>query len=601
MQIVSNHAKHNEETTKKILEDLARVVKPTFGPTGSTSLLISDHGDRKYTASSTKDGFTVLSKVQYAHPIAIAMKRLILDTIVSLLKTASDGTTTTTLLINELYTPLLKIKNECGLAPQVFTNITKRVVKDMIQTIDDLPKVDVDLNIVRDLIATSTNNDEELTGVLNEVILDLTNNGERVEALADIAISYRANPLSPTTSYKIESGYNIPRATAFEAHHSSRTEKCNLILINSSLATPDEFRGFIQTLKMLAQHSVRSLVITYNINNRELLAEMVNTLAGQFRSRGQEFNVSVLEYQENGTVINHAEHEDFEAILAQGVKYDVSLNKTLEDLFGDVDVPEGFDKDMPVIAYLAHNITNGNVAQGTVTFNKTSTIISDIQPVAGREVIDIYLEKLNKELEEEKDKDIRISIQQRIAKIDGKFAQISIGGDNEWDINRKQDSIDDVLGSIRSVVTTGPVAGLSTLINKIAVKFSELHSEELKNTLYSSITKAIQDAYRNITRILIESTSLPEDMVEIMLDILWEPVTPENILTGIDIRKILTLQSELKEVYATDVMTNGILNTREAEKRILEASVNAVLSLISVNQIVFPDEYDCNTYKNSEK
>ena len=63
-----------------------------------------------------------------------------------------------------------------------------------------------------------------------------------------------------------------------------------------------------------------------------------------------------------------------------------------------------------------------------------------------------------------------------------------------------------------------------------------------------------------------------------------------------DIHSILNSITKGREVKHDDHIAFHVLNSIDGEKRILEASVQAVLSLISMNQITMPDQYDVAAY-----
>lgn len=605
MTIKSNHTFHNPKITKAILGDMAETVMNTFGPTGAITLMVNQLGENQYGASATKDGYTVLAKTKYFHPMSIAIKRLVLDTMVGVLQTASDGTTTSTILISGLYNYIEPLYRELNVPAQVFTNIAKKVVKDICNAIDALPKAQVSIEDIYGIIETSTNADEELCETLNAVVDKLSEGGK---SLKDISISYTANPNISTSTYKVESGYVIPRATAFEAHDNVEKDYCAVVIINQSIATVDEFKGLLDFMDSYIYKCIkekmdpRTLLVTYNIHNKEVLeVEVQKRHAYALRNGINKFPISIIEYNEDGTVFSHDEHLDFEALVGQGMKYDITLGKKLDEFFVEENIPEDvpFTKNDLIRDYLLDNIFSYNIAHGEVTFSKTATNITNIKSANGLDTAAIQKEKLERELAETTNDEVKASLRSRINKIDGSYAEIQIGGDNEWDIKRKQDAIDDVVGAIRAAIKSNVCGGLSTIISKVKPLFYASNEDKLENRIYRAIADSLFLTYENITKLLLVRAGLSDKEIEETFRNIVDmnnKLVDKAIKEAIDIRKVLELKGDMKEIDYESIKSYSILNTIDAEKKILEASTNAVLTLLSINQVTLPDQYDTGTY-----
>ena len=613
--IQNNWAKHDLEISANIIHDMATSVSKSFGPVGASTLMVQAVGDNPnknaFTASVTKDGYTIISKLNYFHPAAVALKRLLLESMLSVLSTAGDGTTSTTILIDNMVHKYLEDSDFFEKYPaQVIVNTGKRLVAKLSEAMRELGSKSGETTTtdIHNIINTTVNGDEELRTVVTDVVNELSDNGNR--PLDDVSITYLPSP-NGKTSYKIESGYVIPRATSFEAHTGNRKEKARVILINRSLSTADEFRGLVAFIKSIVNNSIKvcggdlskiqkTLLVTYNINNKEVLEDEIKKIrhAYQMQFNVTDFPVSILIYGEDGTVQGRDEHEDFEYLLGQTVAYDVTLGAKLESLFVD-EMPEDipFSKDSLISEYVTFLCETEQVTTATIEYNKTSTIISEINPIIANSK-EILIERLEDELAEAKEAD-KFFIRKRITKIDGKFATIEVGGDNEWDIKRKQDAIDDVVGAIRLASKSPVCGGLSSLI----LKTVGCISYEPVNKLEAKLLELITSAYKRLVEQLLNSckmdTSLIEDVIKSFQDCKTNNIQ-SFIRQSYDIRKYIDILTNTdNEVYANDIISYEILNTVEAEVKILEASVNAMLTLVSINQIALPDQYDASSYKNA--
>lgn len=621
--IQNNWVGHNLDISSAIIHDMAQSVGHSFGPVGASTLMVQEVGEKSYTASVTKDGYTLISKLNYFHPVAIAMKRLLLESMLSVLSTAGDGTTSTTLLIDFMLQNYIERKELFDRYPaQVITNTGKAVVEKFshFMRLAGQEAGATSLNDLFGIIDTSVNGDTELSNVVKKVVAIVTEDGKRLD---DVSISYTPSP-NKKTSYKIEEGYVIPRASEFESHTCSREEKAKIILINQSLATPDEFKGLLQFIGKLVSNSLnnsggveanieRTLLVTYNIHNKEVLEQEIKKLKHAYQARYGTvvFPVSLVIYGEDGTVQSHEEHTDFEYMLAQGTAYDVTMGARLKDFFVD-GIPDGtpFDEEALLQDYIIYMYNTNQVTSAKVRYDRTSTIISDIKSFIP-DTKETLIERLEKEIEEAKEDD-KIYIRKRLSKINGKFAIIEIGGDNEWDIKRKQDAIDDVVGAIRLASKSAVCGGLSTLIRKI----HHLYDITFETTLEKELATIIMSAYNRLTKLLLSNCKMSDELIEDTLKAIDRNIcnvtyvkklnhipTPyinkEYIRLSFDLRKYIDILTSGEEnIKIESFASTSVLNTVDAEIKILEASVNALLTLVSINQIALPDQYDCSAYKN---
>ena len=137
--------------------------------------MIQKSGDNgAVLASITKDGYTLLSKTKYFHPVAQALKQLVLSSMLGVLSTAGDGTTTTTILIADLYKSLAELRDKSNLPAQFFNDLIKDVVEVFKKEMDD-HKVfaEADLSDLIGIIETSVNNDTELKDALINALKEI--------------------------------------------------------------------------------------------------------------------------------------------------------------------------------------------------------------------------------------------------------------------------------------------------------------------------------------------------------------------------------------------------------------------------------------------
>jgi hypothetical protein len=616
----SNHAEVKPEVISHILHDMAQVLEKSYGPTGASTLMIT--GDKENAMGTmTKDGFTLLSKTKYFHPLPVALKKLLLNSMLGVLKTASDGTTTTTLLIDKMYASMHNNFKGMKIPAQVFQNIAKGVVKDIIEEIDNIAMYGkANIEDLFGIIETTTNNDEELADTLKEAVNEVTDGGRY---LNDISLTFKQDGTVQGSKYEIKEGYTIP-ASPIGFPRAVLRRKVIPIIVNSNIGTGETIRALITLYTALGRSYAQTikqgvdmnqlppvLLITYNLQYKEVLEREMVLFANQLK---EEFDLNyvpvyILEFNYDGSLMSLNEHRDFEYLIGQTQAYE--LDKKVKDIFpDDTNLPEE-KKEESVVKYVFDRFISGKMQTIDAIISKSSTTLYNFN--------EERKEELKKSLEEEiednsSDKEKVELLQRRLRRVSGKYAEITIGGENSWDIGRKVDAIEDSLGAIRAAISSGVCGGMSTLImkvyNRVAHKYrGRTHQFVILNDIYN--------AYHSLFDILLTNAGVPPRTFETHQSGIIQPVgfidshygvyfdidellkefdSRKSIRFSFDIHSILNAITKGKEVKSADHIAFHVLNSIDGEKRILEASVQAVLSLISMNQITMPDQYDVAAY-----
>lgn len=616
----SNHAEVKPEAISHILHDMANVLEKSYGPTGASTLMIT--GDKENAMGTmTKDGFTLLSKTKYFHPLPVALKKLLLNSMLGVLKTASDGTTTTTLLIDKLYASMHNNFKAMKIPAQVFQNIAKGVVKDIIEEIDNISMYGkANIEDLFGIIETTTNNDEELADTLKEAVNEVTDGGRYLD---DISLTFKQDGTVQGSKYEIKEGYTIP-ASPIGFPRAVLRRKVIPILVNNNIGTGETIRALMALYTALGRSYAQTMkqgvdinqlppviLITYHLQYKEVLEREMVLFANQLK---EEFDLNyvpvyILEFNNDGSLMSLKEHQDFEYLIGQTQAYE--LDKKVKDIFpDDTNLPEE-KKEESVVKYVFDRFISGKMQTVDAIISKSSTTLYNFNEDRKNE--------LSKSLEEEiadnaSDTEKVEFLKRRLRRVSGKYAEITIGGENSWDIGRKVDAIEDSLGAIRAAISSGVCGGMSTLImkvyNRVAHKYrGRTHQFVILNDIYN--------AYHSLFDILLTNAGVPprtfvqhesgiiqpvgfiDTHYGVYFDIdelLKEFDSRKSIRFSFDIHSILNAITKGKEVKSADHIAFHVLNSIDGEKRILEASVQAVLSLISMNQITMPDQYDVAAY-----
>ena len=617
----SNHAEVKPEVISHILHDMANVLEKSYGPTGASTLMITGDKENAY-GTMTKDGFTLLSKTKYFHPLPVALKKLLLNSMLGVLKTASDGTTTTTLLIDKLYTSMYTNFKGMGVPAQVYQNMAKGVVKDIIEEIDKIaPYGKANIEDIFGIIDTTTNNDEELANTLREAVNEVTDGGRY---LNDIALTFKQDGTVQGSKYEIKEGYTIP-VSPIGFPRAVLRRKVIPIIVNNNIGTGETIRALMTLYSALGRSYAQTIkqgvdinqlppvmLITYNLQYKEVLEREMVLFANQLK---EEFDLNhvpvyILEFNNDGSLMSLKEHQDFEYLIGQTQAYE--LDKKVKDIFpDDTNLPEEKQEES-VVKYVFDRFISGKMQTVDAIISRSSTTLYNFN--------EARKEELRKSLEEDiednaSDVEKVEFLKRRLRRVTGKYAEITVGGENSWDIGRKADAIEDSLGAIRAAIASGVCGGMSTLIMKVYNRVMDKYRGKKHQFV---ILLDIFNAYCDLFDTLLTNAGVkPREYVDdengkIKIkgfindirynmyfgidELLEEFDSRQSIRFSFDIHSILNAITKGKEVKSEDHVAFHVLNSIDGEKRILEASVQAVLSLISMNQITMPDQYDVSSY-----
>merc|ERR1711998_744162 len=145
---------------------LAEVLRSNIGPSGTMKMLVDGAGD----VTLTKDGNSLLSRMQIQHPTAtlIARAATAQDDMVG------DGTSTAVVFIGELLKQAERYLGE-GVHPRLIAegiDIAKQLTMEFLETFKQEKTVDRELLISVTRTSLRTKVHEELADLLTEIIVD---------------------------------------------------------------------------------------------------------------------------------------------------------------------------------------------------------------------------------------------------------------------------------------------------------------------------------------------------------------------------------------------------------------------------------------------
>lgn len=456
----------DEEARRKIqsgVSQLADAVKATMGPKGRNVVIDGPHGP-----VITKDGVTVAKSVNLEDPFENMGVEMVKEVASRTADIAGDGTTTATVLAEAIYSEGLRSVT-AGANPIIVKRGIDKAVKKVVEYIGDI-SVSVRTNEQIKQIATiSANGDTEIGTIIANAMDEVGNDG---------TISVQPSKTTDTTLETVDGmqftqGFMSPYFAS--EGNVTELEDAVILIYNKKIAS---IQDIINILNEVSKSSNPLLLIAKDIEPEVLSTIVINKLKGSL-------NICVVKAPGMGERRDQI-MEDI-AILTNGT----SITEEM-----------GIEGDDITLDHL------GTAKRISVT--RTSTTIVDGD--GDSDDIDDRIESIKAQIENSDSENEIRGLRDRMGKLSGGVAVISIGASTELELLEKKDRVDDALQATRAAVSEGVVPGGGTALLRASVKLSEeisLGDNEEENLGVSIIRNSLTAPMRQIA----SNAGLPAEVI----------------------------------------------------------------------------------------
>jgi len=439
-----------DQAKKRIIagvDKLARAVKSTLGASGKCVI----YEDARGKPVITKDGVTVAQSVVLYDPVENIGATLIKEAAQNTVREAGDGTTTATVLAQEILKSALQAEKTGTSARKIKEGIDialKKVNKYL-----DSVKIDVKDDMLSHVSAISCNNDKELGKIIAEAYTKVGKNGVVLMETSETDETY----VDLVDGVQIECGLTSPNFVTNAEKHKCELDNPYILIVSSEIPN-------IRKIQKVLEHVIkkgRALLIVAPVAQSVKAALMMNKVKGNIK-------VNIIDTPGFGPTKKDTT-EDLAILTGATV-----INEELGD-----------DLDLIDISCLGE-------AEYATTDDKHTVIttIDDIQ-----QNLQERIKLVSKLISDEKNGFIKKKLEQRLSMLSGSVGIIKVGANSKVELKEKKDRVEDAIYATKAALKEGivPGGGVALLNASENIKSKSIGESVLLNSIKSPFNTIINN------------------------------------------------------------------------------------------------------------
>jgi chaperonin GroEL len=457
-ETIVKHLNFGSEAKDKVFEGinkLTKAVSSTLGAGGKCVILEDNIGNPVIT----KDGVTVADSVILLDPVENMGSKLLKEAARKTVRETGDGTTTATVLAHAILEEAYKVIKEDSLR-----NIKLGINSAVKKVVDYLEKnsSEVSGGVIEQVATISSNNDKELGNIIGEAFRNVDETG----------IVIMETHESPDTIVENIEGIQYEVGLKNQ-HFITNKDKGTAELTNPLILIVDNKVENIRKIQGVLEYVCdsdsdaygRSLLIIADVEPQVTTALAMNKIKGNLK-------INIIDAPIYG--LNRKDILSDLALLTGATLID-------ENLGDDMDLIKPEQLGSCIKAVTSHS----------------DTIIQIEDPP---EEVKKLIEKLKKDIVKERNPNIVIRLEKRLARLLAKVAVVKVGANSEVELKEKRDRVEDAICATKAAIKEGivPGGGIALLNASNSIKSKSIGE--------SVLLKAIKSPHR----IILENAGIDE-------------------------------------------------------------------------------------------
>ena len=406
---------------RKMLEGvdiLAHAVGTTLGPTGRNVILSKSFGG----PTVTKDGVTVSKEIELPDPFENMGAKLVNVVASKTSDTAGDGTTTATILARAIFREGLRTVTT-GANPTAVRRGIEKAVEAAVAELGTMSRPVSKKEEIAQVGTISANNDPTIGNLLADAVEKVGRDGVITVEEGKTG----STQLEFVEGMQFDKGYLSPYFVTSPTTMEAILDDALILLHEKKIAN---LRELIPLLEKVAQSGRPLIIIAEDVEGEALATLVVNKLRG---------------------ILNIC------AVKAPG------FGDRRKAMLGDMAILTGGTVISEDLGIKLESLTLDQLGTAKqIKVNKDSTTI--IQGAGTREAITKRVDQLRRQIEETDSEYDKEKFQERLAKISGGVALISVGAATEAEMKEVKARVEDALHATRAAADEGIVPGGGTAL-----------------------------------------------------------------------------------------------------------------------------------------
>jgi chaperonin GroEL len=430
---------------------VANAVKVTLGPKGRYVVI-----DKKFGAPTiTNDGVSIAREIDIEDPFENQGAQLVREVATATNDVAGDGTTTATVLAQQIVRDGLK-NVAAGANP---LGLKRGIEKAVDQVVESIGKLSTEISgkdqIAR--VAAISAADDEIGDVIADAIEKVGKDGVvNVEEGQTFGMD-----LEFTEGMQFDKGYVSPYMVTDQERMEAVLEDPFILIANSKIGS---VRDILPVLEQVIQSGKPIVIIAEDVEGETLATLIVNKLRGTF----------------TGVAVKAPGFGDRRKRMLEDIAILTGAEVITEEM--------GLKLENTQLSQLGR-------ARRVVITKDTSTIVDgsgDADAIKGR------INQIKAEIENTDSDFDREKLQERLAKLAGGVAVVKVGAATETEMKEKKHRVEDALQATRAALEEGivPGGGTALLLAQKAIKIDAFEGDE--QTGARIVFRALEEPLRQI-------------------------------------------------------------------------------------------------------
>jgi chaperonin GroEL len=407
------------------VDKLADAVAVTMGPTGRNVIINKSFGG----PTVTKDGVTVSKEIELEDPFENMGAKLVHEVADKTSSLAGDGTTTATVLARAILKEGTR-NIVAGSNPMAVQRGIRKAVDAAVEYLDSISKSVTSKEQIAQVGSISANNDRVIGDLLADAMEKVGKDG---------VITVEEGKSMETTlefveGMQFDKGFLSPYFINQTADMECVLEDACILIHEKKISN---LRELLPILEQVSQKAKPLLIIAEDVEGEALAALVVNKLRG---------------------ILNIC------AVKAPG------FGDRRKAMLGDIATLTGGTLISEDLGKKLENITLAELGRAKkITVSKEATTL--VQGSGAKADVQKRIDQIRKAIEASTSDYDREKLQERLAKLTGGVAIVSVGASSEADMKQKKARVEDALHATRAAVEEGilPGGGVALLRAKDAV------------------------------------------------------------------------------------------------------------------------------------